>query len=589
MRFPAGICSSIAMGLAWLAAVNAPGSLLLGQTPSIPPVVAGAVPPAGKADMARGSGELSLADYMQRVVEYNEAVQARVLAFHAARSQRRAEAGVFEPMWAATGEYVDRKRPNTVEIERSLRSGGFFRERNENYQSGLEMLSPLGTRVRLGVSGRQLINNLQRTVLVDIDAEYESQVGITLEQPLLKGAGTAVSLAGLRVAARTSEIAYQDYRRQLMQVLAEAEVGYWQLFYSQQELRLTGESVALAQTLVSDMRAALEAGRGSPLNVMEAEAGLAVRNARQSLARQKHAESLNRLLALCSGAPGTELRNFVATDAPRLQPVILSPGDALETAYAMSPEVLRAQALVAQEKIRVGYAGNQRLPQVDLKGSVGAQGLGYDWRTSWRDVDRRDFPTWTVALEVRVPLFGGVRGRNEFRASQQRLLQAERTQSDVFNQVRSGVDTAQQRMIESFRAAQTFASVVEFRTTLLDARLKGREVGRVESRAVLEAEQELLSARLDRLQSEIEYQRALLELELMSGTMLQNRGLELDFAALEKQTARWAEKGGGAMPALRYVAPVFDRWPAHAPVPFVGDSAPVFPWSGRIPFLREKK
>lgn len=546
-------------------------------------------PQGGAAESPLPADALSLADFMQRVVEHNEAIQARLLAFHAARSQRRAEAGTFEPAWVGSGEYVDRKRPNTIEIERSLRSGGLFRERNENYSTGLEVLSPLGTRVRLGASGRQLINNVQRTVLIDVDAEYESQVGVTLEQPLLKGAGTANTLAALRLAARSSEVAYQEYRRQFMQVIAEAEVSYWQLFYAQQELQLAGESVTLAQTLVNDMRAALAAGRGSPLDVLEAEAGLAVRRARQSLARQKRTEAMNRIAAFSGAAAGPESREYTALDAPQLRPVNLAPGEAIAVARTMSADVLRVQAQVAQEKIRVGYASNQRLPQVDLKGSVGAQGLGYNWRTSWRDVDRRDFPTWTVALEVRVPLFGGVRGRNELRAAKQRLNQAERTSSDVDLQMRTGVDTAQQRLQETFNAAQTFTAVVAFRTNLLDARLRGREVGRIDSRAVLEAEQDLFASRLDQLQSQIEYQRALLELELVSGTMLQNRGLEVDFAALEKQTAGWAEKGGGAMPGLRYQTPAFDRWPAGPAVPFVGDDAAASPWSIGLPRFGGRK
>jgi hypothetical protein len=145
------------------------------------------------------------------------------------------------------------------------------------------------------------------------------------------------------------------------------------------------------------------------------------------------------------------------------------------------------------------------------------------------------------------------------------------------------VDTAQQRLRETFNAAQTFTAVVAFRTHLLDARLQGREVGRLDSRAVLEAEQDLFASRLDQLQSQIEYQRALLELELVSGTMLQNRGLEVDFAGLEKQTAGWAEKGGGAMPGLRYQSPAFDRWPAGPAVPFVGDEAATSPWTIGLP------
>lgn len=526
--------------------------------------------------------ELTLGDYMQRVVEYNEAVQARLLAFHASRSQRRAEGGAFEPSLFANGELLDRQKPNTIEVERSLRSGGVFKERNENYSSGIEMLTPVGTRLRFGATGRQLINNIQRTVIIDLEAEYESQVGFTLEQPLLKGRGHAVNLAALRLAARTSEVAFQEYRKQLMQVVAEAELAYWQLYFSQQEARLTGDSVALARTLVKDTQASLDAGRGSRLDVLEAEAGLAVRKSRESLSRQKRVEALNRFAAYFGGSPRTAQTEFVATQEPKSRPIELSFEEGTRAALAMSPDMLRVEAQVGQEMVRLGYAKNQRLPQVDLKASYGAHGLGYDWRTSWNDVSHRDFPDWAVSLEMRIPLFGGIRGRNEFRAAQQRLLQSQRIASDVSNQLRNGLDTAQQRVTESYGAAQSYRSVVDFRTNLLDTRLKSREVGRVDSRAVLEAEQDLFASRLDQLQSEIEYQRALLDLQLVSGSLLQVRGLEIGFKDLEQRTMAWAGKGGGPLPALQYQVPVFDRWPAAPPEPFVGESDPSYPWRMRL-------
>lgn len=526
--------------------------------------------------------ELTLGQYMQRVVEFNESVQARLLAFHASRSQRRAEGGAFEPSLVASGELVDRQKPNTIEIERSLRSGGVFKERNDNYNSGIEMLTPLGTKVRVGATGRQLINNIQKTVLIDIEAEYETQVGVTVEQPLLKGAGHAANLAGLRLAARTSEVAFQEYRKQLMQVVAEAELAYWQLYFAQQEVRLTGDSVALARTLVKDTQAGLDAGRGSRLDVLEAEAGLAVRKSRESLSRQKRVEALNRFAAYFGASPRTAQTEFVATQEPKSHPVELSFEAGTRLALAMSPEMLRAEAQIGQEMVRLGYAKNQRLPQVDLKASYGTHGLGYDWRTSWNDISRRDFPDWAVSLEMRIPLFGGIRGRNEFRAAHQRLLQAQRVASDLTNQLRNGLDSAQQRVTESYSAAQSFRSVVEFRTNLLDTRMKSREVGRMDSRAVLEAEQDLFASRLDQLQGEIEYQRALLDLQLMSGSMLQARGLEISFADLEQRTNAWAGKGGGPLPALQYQVPVFDRWPAAAPMPFVGESDPSYPWRMRL-------
>lgn len=517
---------------------------------------------------------------MQRVVEFNESVQARLLAFHAAKSQRRAENGAFEPAWVTSGEYVDRKKPNTVEIERSLRSGGEFKERNENYSSSLEMQTALGTRLRLGASGRQLINNIQRTVFLDLDAEYETSVGITLEQPLLKGAGRNAMLASLRIAARGSEIAFQEYRRGLTTVIAEAELSYWQLYYSQQEVRLAAESVAVAQTLVKDTTAALDAGRGSKLDVLEAEAGLAIRRSRQSLSQQRYLEAHNRLTGYFGGAARVGAGDVVAAEAPTLRAVELVADEGIRTAQAMNPDLLRARAQVGQEMVRAGFAKNQRLPQLDLKSSFAATGLGFDWTSSWRDVEKRNFPAWTVGLELRIPIFGGTRGRNEYRAASLRLLQAQRIASDVATQVRNGLDSAMKRVGAAYAAAQSYQAVVEFRTNLLQTRMQSLDVGRLDSRRVLEAEQELFAARLDQLQSAIEYQRAMLELQIVSGSLLQGRGVEIGFAELEERTNTWIKDPAARLPAMKYQPPTFARWPMAPAVPFVGDEDPSYP--GRL-------
>ena len=540
------------------------------------------IAPSVTAQTAAAAGELSLPAYMQRVVAHNEAVQARLLAFHAARSQRLAENGIFEPALVTSGSYVDRDRPNTIELERSLRSGGVFQERNENYGAALEMQTPLGTRVRVGATAGELRNNIQRTVILDLDAEYEAQVGVAVEQPLLRGGGRAATLAALRVAARTSEMAFHDYRRQLMNVVGDAELAYWQLYYAQQEERLAAESVSLAQTLVRDTRAALDAGRGSQLDVLEADAGFALRQSRQSTAQQRRIEAANRVaayLGLQGNAGGAAI---AAADAPPLRSVEIVSAEGHRVAFAMNPEYLRAQSNVAQEMVRAGYAKNQRLPQLDLKSSFGTQGLGFDWRSAWRDVDRQTFPSWTVGLELRVPILGNVRGRNEHHAAELRVRQAQRMAAEVSAQLRAGMDSLLKRVTSTYTSARNYTAVVDFRSNLLQARLQGRQVGRLDSRSVLEAEQELFAARLERLQSAIEYERALLDLQVLSGSLLQNRGLELDFAELETRTQEWVKSPSATAGTLQYRPATFIRWPAEPALTFGGDPDPVYPWRLRL-------
>jgi outer membrane protein TolC len=538
---------------------------------------------------------LTLREYMQRVVDYNESVQGRLLGFHAARRQRLAEVGTFEPAFIASGEYVDRQQPNNFQAERSLgidpsdpdyEYPSVFEERNRRYNTSIEILSPLGTRFRVGATGGDLKNNVPRPAGGIIsggdllgDREYETALTATIEQPLLKGLGFGTNLASLRLAARESEAAFQEYRRELMQVVAEAELAYWDLFYAQEELQLSRESVDLARTLLSDSTASFDAGRGSKLDVLEAEAGLALRLSREREAYQQSIEAMNRLSSFFGGVPKEHGAGYVAVDSPVSREVDMSFDDGIRTAMAMNPDLLRAQIKKEQEQIRIGYAKNQRLPELNLSAGFTTSGLGFDWETSFEDVKNIEFPAWTVGIVFRYPIWGDIRGRNELLAAKIRLRQAERVEGNLKTQLRVGRDTSEQRVLSNYMTARSLERVVEFRDNLLETRMQSRDIGRMDTRSVLEAEQELLAARLEQLRSEIQYQRALLELQMISGSLLKLRNLEMNFEELEYSTRRWMAGGGQSTIGLHYRVADFRSLPEGDPVEFRSDPVAT-PWFG---------
>ena len=510
---------------------------------------AGVTPPVAIEKLAR-------ADFLQRVIESNRSVQGRLAAFHSARALHKGEGALYEPVFVGSTEWVDRQRPNTIELERSLRSGGEFIERNWNYNAGVETRTPTGGRIRFGGQMRELRNNVQRTVIVDLEAEYETSVGVVIEQPLLKGAGLGMTSAGRRLAARSAEVNYQDFRRQLMLTVAQAEISYWELFLGQRAVALSVESTQTAETLFKDSQSRFESGRGARLDVLEAEAAMALRRSRQSVAQQRQVEAMNRFAAFFGGAPFEQGLEYVVTDTPSPIKVAADYRRGASTALAMSPDVLKSHRQVEQEKIRLGVARNQRLPQVDLRGSFGSAGLGYNWSSAWRDSEKINFPQWAVALEMRVPMLAGIRERNEVKAARHRLLQAELTAEETEIQVRTSLDAALRRVESTAFTARSNAEAVAFRRTLLDDRLKALEAGRLDTRMVFEVEDELVAAQLELLDSEVEHQRAVLELQVLEGNLLQNRGLELSFAELESATREWARNHGGPLKFFKYREPV---------------------------------
>jgi outer membrane protein TolC len=108
---------------------------------------------------------LSLQETIQKVLIHNESLQAKLLDAEIARRQYKAEKGIFEPAVVASYDHVDNKRENTIEQKASqgVFAGDTFRERNDLYNGGLEFLSPIGSKFRVGYDLRRLRNSLQQS------------------------------------------------------------------------------------------------------------------------------------------------------------------------------------------------------------------------------------------------------------------------------------------------------------------------------------------------------------------------------------------------------------------------------------------
>lgn len=492
----------------------------------------------GQVALTNAASELTLSNLLVQVLEQNETIQAKLLEMEVSRRRERAEYGIFEPELFGGYERVVNNRENTVEQRRNTLSDT-FEEKNNIYQGGIEGFGPSGLRVRLGYSLRDLNNNLQDQFISRgaTNGEYQSFFGVNLTQPLLKNRGPAATMAGIRIAAVGSDIAYHEYRRQLMITLSTAEAHYWNLFLAQEQVRYFEESVVTAGRILEDNRQRFEAGRGSELEVMEAQSGLALRNSKLGEARQKLYEASARVISLYSETVITAGRLVRAVDRPQLDATPFVFYEAWRTASEMNPDYQVQRLKIMQEESRLGYARNQRLPELNLKGSYGLNGLGSTPGDSWEDIEKQGFPSWVFGVELRVPLGGGLKTANEFAAARLRLRAAELGLREVETQMVNALDTALHKLRSAETSVQGYQTLVGFNQNLLDSGFARFEVGRMESRKVLEIEADLFESRTSLAEAMVQYQRAALELELIQGAVLRKRNLEFTQVELNRRTA----------------------------------------------------
>ena len=469
---------------------------------------------------------LSLDECRRLALTHNLVLRAERETLAAAGFLRKAELGAFEPDYVASVSQEYNQRKNTV--EQQISQGTIvFEEKNKLYSTGIEGLAPTGARYNIGYSVRDLNNNLRVLPTDPLVRQFQSFLGVTITQPLLKDAGLSATYAHLRLAREDESIARQEFRRQMLVVVGSVESVYWDLYVAQNRLGLRLASATAAEKLLTENRERVREGKMAEIELVEAEAGLAQRRSAASEAQQHLVEVSGHLRTLFAEPFDEPHWILHASDAP---PALGPPptiDDALRDSVALHPEYLTRLHRAEQEKIRVAYARNQRWPQVDLKASYGQNGLGDEYNGSWSDLDRGHHESWSIGVELRIPMLAGIRQANTLHAAQahgrEALLNLKAAEVEIANNIFTA-----ERKVESLQSvAANYDDVAQAGQRLLKNEQHRLEEGKTDSRRLLEVENQFADAQVAALESRGEYEKARVEFEMACGRLLQLRGVDL--------------------------------------------------------------
>jgi len=496
----------------------------------------GAVSAQEKSSVSPASPQvaaLSLEECRRLALSNNLMLRAQREALAAAGFLKAAELGAFEPEFVGSSSQEHNKRENT--IEQTISQGtSLFEEDNKLFSAGLEGLVPTGARYRIGWSERDITNNLRLRPTDPFRNEFQAFLGVTVTQPLLKDFGLSATMARARLAREDEKIARQDFRRQMMLVVGAVETAYWDLYVAQERRRLRLESMGAADKLLGENKERVREGKMAEIELIEAQAGLAQRRSYASEAAQRQFDAIARLKTLVA-EPVNATNWLIRAADPLPTPTPMGAlDDALSSAMSLHPEYLARLHKAEQENVRVAYARNQRWPQVDLKASYGRNGLGTGLNNAWGDIEHRDFDSWSVGVEVRVPILLGVRRRNELKASQSKRREALLNLKAAEIEIANNLQGARRKVESLLEVAANYEEVATAGQRLLENERTRLGEGKSDSRRLLEIENQYADAAIAALESRGEYEKARIEFELSSGRLLQARGVDLEADKIPK-------------------------------------------------------
>lgn len=348
------------------------------------------------------------------------------------------------------------------------------------------------------------------------------------EQPLLRGGWSEYNNSTQRIAEAGERKSQQVYAGLLNTTLSAVERAYWRLSFALSDLAVKRKSVEVAEELLRISQRRLDAGAGTRVDVVQADAGLAEREKELILAEAAASDAqdlLRSYLYPFSDAPERAL-SIVPLDKPK-DPEEGTEGTLpvrLVQAFEHRPELLAVQDDLEAAGLQVVRTKNELLPQLNFFGSAAVTSLDDDFIGSTGGIADGEYHDWELGLSLEFPL-----GNIAAKARQRRaLLERSRTiasfealKNQVVLEMRIAmrqVDTTR-RAIHATRRA-TAAALAQF-----DAEVDRVKAEKSTNYRLLETEQDLSRARSQEALALVAYQVALVDVEEATGTYLMARGL----------------------------------------------------------------
>lgn len=464
--------------------------------------------------------KLSLQFVISSALEYNLGMSIAEFAYANAEEAVEIEAATFDTELFGSVSLQERQ---SAAARSTLDSAQIPKSEGRLGRLGIEKRFSMGTQLSIGSSiDRSASNNNAAR-----NPDYGANLGLSVRQPLLKGAWRTVNLAPLARARVSAERSLFVLRSDVLDILLNTEIAYWNLAYARADRALVVSSLELANNLLDENRERERLGLVTPLEVLQAEAELLNRQEDVIQTERAIEDAQDKLLHYMGRT------NFI--DEPTENISVFSLPDTLNTLRPMY-EVVRdtlasdvnakaQERRIEVERINAILAQDASRSDVDLKAGLTYLGRDDDGESAYYGAYNADGYDWSIGLEVRMP-WGFRLARASARKADRNLEIAKLQLFDIKQDKALAARNAWRSAEAGLKRIEVTRAAVELNK---DAFLQERAryvSGLVAYRNVLEAQRDFDRSKRSFLRSFIETLRSIVRLSRIDGTLLARNGLD---------------------------------------------------------------
>jgi outer membrane protein TolC len=358
---------------------------------------------------------------------------------------------------------------------------------------------------------------------------WQSGLGASLSQPLLKNMGREATEVNIKVSRLSKFASIEKFNTRLLNTVAQVKNEYYQLYNLREQVEVKKVSLELARKILKETRARVDAGVLPAMEILNAEFGAVTREKELNDAEKAVSDQVDVLHLLLQ----IEGRDDIAiVDLPRREQIAISEDEALK--QAMNRQDIREQKRnleIAELQTRVFR--NKTRPDLSLIASTSL--VGQD-RTYSRNLERLgaiDYPAWSVGLNFSYPI-GNDAAENDYRRSrlktEQTALQIRSLEEGAANDVKAAIRgvTNGYKQIDVADRGRAFAE------ERLRAFIRKNEVGLATTKDVLDVENDLATAKSNQISAVVGYNNAITRLWQVTGELLEREGIRVVESDVDK-------------------------------------------------------
>ncbi|MGC1830401.1 MAG: TolC family protein [Candidatus Acidiferrales bacterium] len=209
----------------------------------------------------------------------------------------------------------------------------------------------------------------------------QSNLYVTLSQPLLRGFGILPNTRYILEAKNSVKVADAQFAQAVMQDVAQVSNDYWELVFARENVKVEESTVGTDEQLYENNKKQLEIGTMAPLDVVTAESQLASDQQALVQAQTVQLQDETVLLDAITKDPlaislqGVEIVPTTAISTPEVTENIPIQ-QAVQEAWTKRPEMRQAELNLKNAGIEVKATHNELLPSLTAFAQYGATGLG---------------------------------------------------------------------------------------------------------------------------------------------------------------------------------------------------------------------